>query len=199
VYFAQCDAPWLAKADFFAILFENEHCKKLNGLIQAVSSAGFIWLHPRRVVFCNRPEIAKYDDRRRPHCEDGPALQYRDGYKYYAIHGIPVPEKYIETPADQIDFADIAKEQNGAVRMALIQKFGFRRLMDTVKHRRISEANGNALIEFKIPWQGEKGWRNPNCIFACSTSLGAIKPATRKPLSRCLAFHANSAPILPTM
>jgi hypothetical protein len=98
-------------------------------------------------------------------CEDGPALQYRDGYKYYAIHGVPVPEKYIETPADQIDFADIAKEENSAVRMALIQKFGFRRLMDTVKYRRISEANGNALIEFKIPSPGESRWQNRHLNF----------------------------------
>jgi hypothetical protein len=66
LHYGQCDAPWLAVADFFATVFENEHCKKLSGLIQAVSSAGFIWLHPRKVVFCDRPEIAKYDERRRP-------------------------------------------------------------------------------------------------------------------------------------
>jgi hypothetical protein len=49
--------------------------------------------------------------------------------------------------------------------MALMQKFGFRRLKGIVKHRRISEANGNALIEFKIPAHDEKSWRNPHLHF----------------------------------
>jgi hypothetical protein len=38
--------------------------------------------------FLRSAEIAKYDDRGCPHCEDGPALKYRDGYTYYAIHGV---------------------------------------------------------------------------------------------------------------
>jgi hypothetical protein len=166
IHYGQHDAPWLAVVDFFATIFENEDCKKLSGLIQAVSSSGFIWIRPDKVIFCDRPEIAKYDDRGRPHCEDGPALKYRDGYTYYAIHGIPVPEKYILTPTDQIDFGDVIKEENSAVRMAVIEKFGFRRLMDTVKYRRISEANGNALLEFALPvtrarsyWKGNMRFR----------------------------------------
>ena len=161
--YGQCDAPWLAVADFFATVFENEHCKKLGGLIQAVSSAGFIWLHPRKVVFCNRPEIAKYDDRGRPHCEDGPALQYRDGYKYFAIHGVPVPEKY------KIDFADIAKEENTAVRMALIQKFGFRRLMDTVKYRRIRKPMETRCSSLTSREKAIGAGITEICGFVCST------------------------------
>jgi hypothetical protein len=154
IHYGQSDAPWLAVADFFATVLENEHCKKLSGLMQAVSSSGFIWIRPNKVIFCDRPEIAKYDARGRPHCEDGPALKYRDGYTYYAIHGVPVPEKYILTPADRINFADVIKEENAAVRMAVIEKFGFRHLMDIMKYRRISEANGNALLEFALPAHG---------------------------------------------
>lgn len=45
---------------------------------------------------------------------------------------------------------EVAKEPNSAIRMALIQKLGFRRLIDTAKHRVISQKRGNALIEFAI-------------------------------------------------
>jgi hypothetical protein len=165
IQYGQFDASWLAVVDFFATVFDNEHCRKFNGLMQAVSSCGFIWIRPDRVVFCDRPEIAKYDDRGRLHCEDGPALKYRDGYTHYALHGVPVPEKYIETPADQINFADVIKEPNGAVRMAVIEKFGFRRLMDTTRHRRISEANGNSLLEFTITAAAGKRYSNPTLRF----------------------------------
>jgi len=148
--YGQCDAHWLATADFFATVFEDTHCMKLIGLMEAVSATGFIWIRPGRVIFCDRPEIAKYDDRGRPHCQDGPALKYRDGYTHYAIHGVPVPEKYIVMPAEQLDFGELIKEPNAAVRMAVIEKFGFRRLMDTVKYKRVSTACGNSLIEFRL-------------------------------------------------
>lgn len=58
---------------------------------------------------------------------------------------------YIEMPADNIDLGEVAKEPNSAVRMAIIQKFGFRRLIDTVKHRVILARKGNSLIEFALP------------------------------------------------
>lgn len=41
IVFGQSDAPWLATADYFATVFGNEHCRKLNGLMQAVASCGF--------------------------------------------------------------------------------------------------------------------------------------------------------------
>ena len=168
--YGQVDASWLAVADFFATVFDNEDCKKLSGLMQAVSSTGYIWIRPDKVIFCDRPEISKYDDRGRPHCEDGPALKYRDGFTHYAIHGIAVPEKYITTPANQIDFADLIQEPNAAVRMAVIEKFGFRRLMDTVKYKRISTADGNSLVEFRLPKPensteyGDRGLDSGPCI-----------------------------------
>ena len=158
IQYGQDDAHWLAVADFFATVFEDEHCKKWAGLIKAVSSVGLIWIRPHQVFFCDRPEIAKYDDHGRPHCEDGPALKYGDGYAYYAIHGVPVPEQFIVTPADQIDFRDVLKEQNAAVRMAVIQKLGFRRLMDTVLNRVISKASGNSLIEFTVRLAESDHW-----------------------------------------
>jgi hypothetical protein len=71
-----------------------------------------------------------------------------------------VPEKYIETPADQIDFAEVIKEPNAAVRMAVIEKFGFRRLMDTVKYKLVSTAEGNSLIEFRLAGPENSCWNN---------------------------------------
>jgi hypothetical protein len=69
-----------------------------------------------------------------------------------------VPEKYILTPADQIHFGDMIKEQNAAVRLAIIKKFGFRRLMDTIRYRIVSRADGNSLMEFTIHPTGKRSW-----------------------------------------
>ncbi len=103
-----------------------------------------------QVGFFERPSAIRLDDRRRPHCLDGPAIQYRDGTGAYAIHGVPVPQKYIETPADQINLADLLQERNAEVRMAVFSKVGFAQLLNKVPHQVVSRANGNALIEFKM-------------------------------------------------
>jgi hypothetical protein len=43
--------------------------------MEAVTSSGFIWIKPDPVIFCDRPEVATYDDRGRIQWEDGPALK----------------------------------------------------------------------------------------------------------------------------
>ena len=150
LFFGQNDAPWLAIADYFATVHGNERCQKFEGVMQAVASCGFVWLTPDKVVYANRPEVAKFDDQGRLHCEDGPAIKYRDGWACYFLNGVVTPKKYIETPADQINIEDVLKENNSAVRMAVLRKVGFARLLSSVPNRVISRANDNALIQFRI-------------------------------------------------
>jgi len=118
--------------------------------MQAVASCGFVWVKHDKVIYCDRPEIAKFDDQGRLHCEDGPAIQYREGTWFSCISGVPVPIKYIETPADDLKLDEVLKERNDAVRMAVIKKFGFARLLATARNRIVLEAEGNSLIEFKL-------------------------------------------------
>ena len=150
IVFGQWDASWLATADYFATIFGNEHCQKLTGLMQAVASCGFVWVKHDKVIYCDRPEIAKFDDQGRLHCEDGPAIQFRDGWGYYYMSGIPVSEYYGKMPADEIKLDEVLQLRNSDMRMAIIKKIGLTRLLATTKHRVISEAHGNSLIEFKL-------------------------------------------------
>jgi hypothetical protein len=78
----------------------------------------------------------------------------------YALNGGQIPQKYIETPTDRIDLKDVMKEENSAVRMAIIQKFGFTRLLETVRHRVVSKRGGNSLIEFTLKPETESRWNN---------------------------------------
>ena len=149
-FFGQADANWLAIVDYFATVHGNEHCQKLDGLIQAVQSCGFVGLMPEKIIFSNRPEVAKFDDQGRLHCEDGPAFICRQGWRWFYLAGVPIFEKYIKTPADDLKLAEILAEPNAEIRTAVLRKFGFQRLLATTHHRIISEAAGNALIEFKL-------------------------------------------------
>jgi hypothetical protein len=52
------------------------------------------------VVFQHRPEVIKFDDQNRLHCEDGPAIRYRDGYSVYSWHGTRIPAEWIEKKSE---------------------------------------------------------------------------------------------------
>jgi hypothetical protein len=43
-----------------------------------------------------KPVKTCWDDRRRLHCEDGPAVLYEDNYTIYSWHGIRIPSDWIE-------------------------------------------------------------------------------------------------------
>jgi hypothetical protein len=65
----------------------------------------------------------------RNHCEDGPAIEFGDGYALHFWNGTKVPEKLIMAP-DSITSEDILKEQNAEVRRCFREKLGAKRYYD---------------------------------------------------------------------
>ena len=132
-FYANHHVHWLAFAEFFSRIGAGSSVVNLSKLMRIVESCGFFWPGEDRVAFFERPNLLRLDEQRRLHCVDGPALRYPDGVTVYAIHGVVVPAKYIETPADDIDLAEVLHEQNSEVRMAVISKVGFDRLLQAIK------------------------------------------------------------------
>jgi len=90
------DANWLGFYDYFKTVLNIEECSKLEGLMELAESCGWLSMFEDVVVFQDRPEVIKFDDQNRLHCEDGPAISYKDGLKVYSWHGIRVPKDWIE-------------------------------------------------------------------------------------------------------
>jgi len=179
ISYGQDDTAIMAFAEFFAKASDVELHKGFSSLVRIISSCGYCvpGEDPELVLLYDRPVAIHLDDRRRPHCLDGPAIRYRDGFKVYAIHGVPVPMEYIKTPAEQIDLRKVLREENAEVRTAVISKIGLTRLLASVERKEryiervcphcggqipkrdtkrkkehgavvVSKANGNSLIEF---------------------------------------------------
>ena len=60
-----------------------------------VSSIGWTWWHENVLVLSDRPKIINLDDQGRLHCENGPAIEYRDGWALYYWHGVAIPQEWI--------------------------------------------------------------------------------------------------------
>jgi hypothetical protein len=143
-------AQWCAFVDFFSRTAAATKIAHLRPLLDAVASCGSVSFYFDAIIFMERPRVMTLDASYRPHALDRPAIEYRNGAALYAIHGTEIPEKWIKTPAEQLDLAEILAEPNAEIRTALIAKYGFDRLLRNVRHRTISKRKGNSLVEFTI-------------------------------------------------
>lgn len=138
-------------------MYEELNFQKLNLWAEIAQSCSW-WLPFEHVIFAsNRPLEIHKDQRTRLHNLNDMAVRFRDGWGLYAIHGVRVPAKYIETHSSKIDPAEVLKESNAQVRMAVISKIGFTQVLGKLSYKVVSKAPNprlaereNELIEFNL-------------------------------------------------
>jgi hypothetical protein len=96
----------------------------LRALVDA-SRAGWWWPHTAFVVISAPPtalRLERVGDTRRLHSTDGPAVEWADGTRVYAVHGTTVPAGLVE---DGWDVETIHEHPNTEVRRAAIELIGW--------------------------------------------------------------------------
>ena len=90
------DAGWISFYNYFQEVKGLDCVDKLQPLMDLAKYCGWVSFYENVVVFQHRPEVIKFDDQNRLHCEDGPAIRYRDGFSIYSWHGVSIPAEWIE-------------------------------------------------------------------------------------------------------
>ena len=80
-------------------------------------------MHAEFCMVSDRPKTLLIDGRNRPHCENGPFCEWRDGTALFAWHGVHVPAWLIEHP-ERLTVALIDGERNAEVRRVMIERYG---------------------------------------------------------------------------
>src|SRR3990167_5752579 len=121
-FWGQMDAYWIAYylfcRDVLGVKYDAEKSRHLDLWRDVTQSCGWWWCYENYVIICERPAVVNmepHDGAERLHCEDGPAVVFRDGWSVYAIHGIVVPENLIMDPGS-ITVEQIEGEQNRDIR-----------------------------------------------------------------------------------
>ena len=137
--------------------YSRDQVSKLSEWEAEAAACHWWFPYTGAILVSDRHREVHFDSRRRLHHEKKPAIVYSDGWGVYAIHGVRVPEQYISAPADKIDPINVMNETNAQVRMAVISKIGFVRMLGKLPHKIIS-TNSNTrglersdeLIEFNL-------------------------------------------------
>lgn len=116
--FGSMDISWISFYKYFIEVVGLE-LEKITGLLELTQHTGWYNAYEDVVVFQHRPEYIKMDDTNRLHCENGPAIRYRDGYSVYSWHGTRIPSEWIEnkkslTPEIALTWSNIEQRRCAA-------------------------------------------------------------------------------------
>lgn len=121
--YGQHDASWLAFYDYFRNeVGLVEETKELVGLTELSKHCGWFIPHKHICWASEKHSDIKRDEEGRLHSLEGPCVQYTDGWKIYAVHGILINEWIIENP-ELITIEKIDAEENVEVRRIMVNQY----------------------------------------------------------------------------
>ncbi|MDQ7909759.1 hypothetical protein RB614_35085 [Phytohabitans sp. ZYX-F-186] len=128
----------------------------LDPVIAAARSCWTWWPSARHCTMVERPVRLVVDwpapHRPRPHCADGPAIAWRDGWDLYAWRGVLVPRGVIDGAWTAEEWL---AEPNAEVRRAVAERLGYERLLDARGARRVATDGYGTLWRIPDPNAGE--------------------------------------------
>jgi len=146
------DADWLSFYSYILEVLELEqsYCSKLVPLMELSQEVGWWWPFENTVIVTPKPILLKRDEQNRLHCEDGPAIQYPDGWGVWAWHGVRVGKEIIEQPST-ITCNMIEAQSNAEIRRVLMQRYGLARYLVDSGAQQISIDQYGILYQKNIP------------------------------------------------
>jgi hypothetical protein len=100
------------------------------------------------VIAVARPAMQVVDDDL--HCEDGPAVAWPGGARYWFWRGVQVPQKVVEAP-ESLTAAEINEEQNVEVRRVMQERFGYDRYLKDSNAKLLQTDDFGALWWYDNP------------------------------------------------
>lgn len=118
------DLYWLARfkvARDLGVTYDQKDNDELDDLL-VIAQAGMWWAY-EDVLVMDTPLTLLIDELGNLHCDDGPAVEYRNGEKIWMIHGHEVPELVVMHP-ESITVAMIDGERNAEIKRIMVERFG---------------------------------------------------------------------------
>jgi hypothetical protein len=152
-FWSQHEAGWLSHLAYFARVMKLPNTDKIEPLLRVAQACGWVWFFRGAAIISDRPKTLNRDEQNRLHCEDGPALEYRDGFSINAWHGTRVPKEWIEdktsvTPKIALTWQNIEQ------RRCAIEIVGWAKILRELDAK-VIDADGDPLIgtlvEVRLP------------------------------------------------
>lgn len=117
------------------VTYNEESTRLLNLWADISRSINWWWAYENVCFISDRPEVCclEYESTIGLHCEDGPAVRFRDGYELYSLNGVIVTKEIVMTPAEELDPQLVVTTRNAETRREIVRKIGTERLFQSLK------------------------------------------------------------------
>lgn len=128
------DSWWVGFYDF--LLHEvvpekqSEYREFLEECIPFYKNVFYIIAYDTHAFVSERPTSIKLDDQGRLHNYNGPAMEFSDGHKIYAINNTPIPAYIAETSPEDFTKDMFLKEKNVDFRRFITTKIGIEKTIE---------------------------------------------------------------------
>jgi hypothetical protein len=127
---------------FFHEVFEENdliHMGRFNEMVSGYHTGC------KEAWIVRKPMRLKLDRQGRFHSDDGKCVEYRDGWGFYAWHGLQVPEKIILHP-EQITREEWRRESSIEVRRIMQERMGGKHLIELMGSRSVDQGQRGELL-----------------------------------------------------
>jgi len=114
-----------------------------------------VWPGEKIVLVCQNP-IAVYWEGQLLHNENGPSIEYADGFKCWTIDGIPVDEQIVMRPETQTP-EQILKDDNADRISIRANRFGWPRLLKEIKAKELDSRRNEIEGTIEALYQSPMG------------------------------------------
>lgn len=149
------DAFWIGFYKYcekIGVKYSEEDQKALDTWADLALSCGWWYPFEFACFICKKAIYTKLDEQNRLHNPDGPCIEYPDGFRMYALEGVSMPEKVIETPWEDLDPAkDILGIQNAEQRLLAIKYCGLENMLEALDHKVLDTREGSdGKVEYEL-------------------------------------------------
>lgn len=147
------DSFWITFYQFFRKECDVKTETDLDPLAELSAKIGW-WIPMDEMIIVTRKPLYIKMEQQRLHSRQGPAIEFADGMKVYAMNGVRFPDeqsiKFAETPADQINVGEIFEIKNVEIRSEVIKKVGLLKCLDKLDPKVLDTLNDYRLLEVTL-------------------------------------------------
>ena len=142
-----------------------EECSKLTPINNIAKSCGWWIPYDKVCILQHKPNKVSLDDRNLAHCENGKAVEYRDGFGFSAWHGTRVPDEWM-TDRSSITPETILRHANTEQRRCACEIVGWNEAIKLMEAKEV-DVNKNpeigTLLQVNIPEIGKEQFIKVKC------------------------------------
>ena len=133
-FWGQMDSYWICFylfCEHIGVTYATKSTQKLHLWAELAKSCSWWWPFENAGIISERPVAIQWNNDNPPriHGDGKPAVEFRDGWKIWALNGVRVPQHIAEKPAAELDPSLILTEQNVDVRREIVRKIGIERAL----------------------------------------------------------------------